>query len=40
MSDTNNQQPIEVAYALADDHSEVDKLINRLLAALDQEGRD
>lgn len=39
MSGINNQQQQEVARALADDHSEVDKLIQRLLAALDQENK-
>jgi hemerythrin superfamily protein len=39
MSGINNQQQQEVARALADDHSEVDKLIHRLLAALDQENK-
>lgn len=37
MSAINNQQPKEVARALADDHWEVDKLVCKLLAALDQE---
>jgi hypothetical protein len=36
MTDTNNQQPQEVASALTDDHLQVDKLINKLLVALDQ----
>lgn len=39
MSGINNQQQQEVARALADDHSEVNKLIHRLLAALDQENK-
>jgi hemerythrin superfamily protein len=39
MSAINNQQPQEVARALADDHSEVEKLIHRLLVALDHENK-
>jgi len=39
MSAINNQQPKEVVRALADDHSEVDKLIHKLLATLDQENK-
>ena len=39
MSVIKNQKPQEVAGTLVDDHSELDKLIHRLLAALDQENR-
>jgi hemerythrin superfamily protein len=39
MSDTNNQQAQEAARSLADEHSEVDHLLNELLAALDQKDK-
>jgi hypothetical protein len=39
ISGINNQQPQEVALPLADDHADVDKLIHRLLAALDHENK-
>ncbi len=39
MSDTDNQQPQDAADALAEDHSQVDKLIQKLLVTLDQKNQ-
>ena len=39
MSKTNNQEPQGAGRTLRDDHSELDKLINKLLKALDQKNK-
>ena len=39
MSKTNNQKPRGTERTLRDDHSELDKLINKLLKTLDQKNK-